>query len=253
MKDTLKQSLAKILPILHPQYLGIYLVIGTAIFGSYYYKSKTSYNRKTIEVNGVAYRDVTADKATWDIEIEREMTGRLESLNKLKEDEASVRAFLAENGIEDNEIGGGLYDTWATYQRDEDNEFTDEIKGYKSDVYFRVSTSDVHKISNLASTLNTYVVENDIFLSRDDRDYIYTGLEGLKIDLLKEAIENAKDRAVALSGTTGNRIGDVEDASQGVFQINSRGDYSVSGGGNFDTSTISKTVRATVTVDFEVK
>ncbi|HEQ65307.1 MAG TPA: hypothetical protein ENN64_00570 [bacterium] len=46
------------------------------------------------------------------------------------------------------------------------------------------------------------------------------------------------------------KIKSLRNARQGVFQINALNDYSVSYGGNFDTSSISKQVTITVNAEF---
>jgi hypothetical protein len=247
-----KKVFRKILSALHPKNIGIYLVLSSTIFGLFYY-FRTYSQTDTINVNGVAYQDVDADQATWEITIRHKAMKRVASLEELKEKETLLIEFLKENGIEDSEISKGTYDTWPIYKKDEYGNSTDEVKEYGSDIYYKIDTDDVYKISTLGSDLNEFVVRNNIYLSRNERDYIYTGLEDLKIELLRDAIDNARSRAESMGEITGNKVQKLEDASQGVFQINPRDDYSVSGGGNFDTSSIEKTVRATVSVEFRVR
>jgi hypothetical protein len=247
------EILKKFLLAIHPRNLGLYILASALVFGLFYYHR--SYEVKdTISVNGVAYENVKADKATWEITIENKDNDRVNSLNKLKNQEKKLVAFLKSNGIRDREISKGTYSTWTIYKKAEDGYTpTNKVDSYSSSVYYKVDTSDVGKIATLGNKLNDFIVTEGIYLSDNNRSYIYTGLEDLKVELLKEAINNARERADSMSEVTGNEVKEIENASQGVFQINPRDDYSVSGVGNFDTTSIKKTVRATVGVEFAVE
>lgn len=84
-------------------------------------------------------------------------------------------------------------------------------------------------------------------------DFFYTKLSGMRAELLEEASKNAKERAQAIAKSTGNRIGGVKDASQGVFQVTQKNSTEVSDYGSYDTSTIEKKITAIVRASFEVK
>ncbi|MBP6949164.1 MAG: SIMPL domain-containing protein, partial [Candidatus Pacebacteria bacterium] len=84
-------------------------------------------------------------------------------------------------------------------------------------------------------------------------DFFYTKLADLRVDLLSMASKNAKERADAIAKSTGDSIGGVKDASQGVFQVTQKNSTDVSDYGSYDTSTIEKKVTAIVRASFEVK
>jgi hypothetical protein len=72
--------------------------------------------------------------------------------------------------------------------------------------------------------------------------------------LLEQATANAFERAQTLARGSGNSIGKLASASQGVFHILARGSTSSSEwGGEYDTSTIDKTARVVVTLDYTVE
>lgn len=248
----MKKILKSITSFFNPKNVGIYLLASATVFGLFYY-NRSYGSKETVEVNGVAYKDVEANWATWEITVKHESEERLQSLEELKVKETRVIEYLKEQDISDDEIVKGTYDTWRIYEKTEDGTLTDEIKAYASDISYVIETDDVYKIEDLGNKMNEFVVKNDIYLSTNNREYTYIGLEDLKVELLKDAISNARTRADSMGEITGNKVKELEDASQGVFQINPRNDYSVSYGGNFDTANIEKTVRATVTVEFSVK
>jgi hypothetical protein len=84
-------------------------------------------------------------------------------------------------------------------------------------------------------------------------DFFYTKLASIRAELLELASKNAKERAVAIAKSTGNSIGGVKDASQGVFQVTQKNSTDVSDYGSYDTSTVEKKVTAIVRASFEVR
>ena len=82
--------------------------------------------------------------------------------------------------------------------------------------------------------------------------YLYSGIEGLKLDLLAKATENAKLRAKTLAEAGGAKLGSIMSASQGVFQITQPLSTEVASYGMYDTSTVEKDVRCVVNVQFAV-
>ncbi len=75
----------------------------------------------------------------------------------------------------------------------------------------------------------------------------------MKVELLKDATTDAKDRAVAMLKATHNRPGKIEALQMGVFQITPVDSTNVSDMGINDTSTIDKKVTAVANVVFRIK
>jgi hypothetical protein len=74
-----------------------------------------------------------------------------------------------------------------------------------------------------------------------------------KNSLLAEATRNALERAETLANGSGSRVGALQSASQGVIQILPRGSISNSDGGDYSTTTIDKTMRAVVSLEYAVE
>ncbi len=236
----------------HPHHLGLFILLASIIWSFAFYRAKVVTSRQTISVTGVAYQDVTSDLADWSFTLERRDSGRKNSYDNLLSDEKNFLDHLKKLNITDSEIRKGTYHTFPVYRKENYTD-TDEIIAYTSTINYSIVGSDISKIANIADNINAYLIANNLTLSQNYQSYTYNQLEGLKISLLEAAIKNAESRAKAIGKTTHSRIGKIVNASQGIFQVNPRNDYSVSGEGNFDTSSIGKTIRATVSVDFELK
>jgi uncharacterized protein len=71
--------------------------------------------------------------------------------------------------------------------------------------------------------------------------------------MLSEAAGNARERARRMVEGTGSRLGPVRSATQGVFQITPAFSTEVSDGGENDTTSIGKLIKAVVTVEFAIE
>jgi hypothetical protein len=116
-----------------------------------------------------------------------------------------------------------------------------------------VQGNDVEMIKDLSLSAPNALANIDVQIQTVSVDFFYTKLATIRAELLEEAAKNAKDRAQSIAKSTGNKIGDVKDASQGVFQVTQKNSTDVSDYGSYDTQTIEKKVTALVRASFEVK
>ena len=78
-------------------------------------------------------------------------------------------------------------------------------------------------------------------------------IEAIKVDLLKEAGLDAKQRASSMLEATNAKVGKVKSMRMGVFQITPVDSTMVSDMGINDTTSIDKKVTAVANVVFKVK
>jgi hypothetical protein len=78
-------------------------------------------------------------------------------------------------------------------------------------------------------------------------------LPDLKIELLKRATKDAKQRASAMLKSTNNGVGKIQSVRMGVFQITPVDSTEVSDMGINDTSSIEKKITAVSNVTFQIK
>jgi hypothetical protein len=128
-----------------------------------------------------------------------------------------------------------------------------EVDYYIAHRRLRVDSSDVQSMERLGRALNDLnaegirvnVVGPDFFISN-------AALEQVKLNLIKAATEDAHVRAQTMAQGSGARVGRLVSARQGVFQITKRNSSETSDYGIYDTETIQKIVRVTVTLEYEV-
>jgi hypothetical protein len=78
-------------------------------------------------------------------------------------------------------------------------------------------------------------------------------LPELRINLLADAVKDAKARAQKIADGTGKKIGTIKTANMGVVQVLPVNSTDVSDYGTYDTGTIEKEVMITVTVLFTLE
>ena len=114
-----------------------------------------------------------------------------------------------------------------------------------------VRSTDVDKIAQVSREA-TELINQGILVESNAPEYYYTQLGNLKIEMLAEAAKDAKQRAIQIANSTGDRIGSVRSARMGVLQITPAGSNEVSDSGMNDTSSIDKEITAVVNIGFAV-
>jgi len=209
------------------------------------------FSNEVIEVTGSAEKKIVSDYIVWKSHFSRRHLELTVAFSQLKEDLAQVKEYLKANGITDSEITVAPVDTRVLYKKNDDGNDTNDIEGYLLTQAISVHSYDVSKIRDV-SRRSTELINNGIQFISEAPNYFYTKLGELKVTMLAEATENAKQRAESMAASAGNTIGLLRSAKMGIFQITPVNSYDVSWYGNNDTSSYHKKVTAVVTVSFAI-
>ena len=159
--------------------------------------------------------------------------------------------FLTTNGLDENSIEISPIYNYEYYKR-VGAYTTNEVEGYNVSRNIKVSSNDVTKITQVSKRMNEFGAKN-IKISSSDVQYFVSNLDDIKIKMVGEATKNAKERAESMIAGTNGKIGTMNSAKMGVFQIVPLNSTDVSDYGINDTSSIEKKVVATVNATFNVK
>ena len=96
-------------------------------------------------------------------------------------------------------------------------------------------------------------LKSDLEIESFAPEYVCSTVEKIKLDLLAKATQNAYERAKTLADNSHGKVGSLSSASQGVFQITPVDSTQVTDYGSYDTTTIAKTVKAVVTLEFQIE
>lgn len=235
---------------------GVCAIICCYVFSGNLVDYKRTSGSGGLTATGSANCDFEADLIVWRGSFSREGATTQEAYRSIKKDAELVKNYLLENGVTEEEMvfsSVSISPNWESEYNENGDRLRDYIVGY--DLYQNVSitSSDVDKIENISRDISG-LIESNVQFASDDPEYYYTKLDELKLQLIEEATQNAKDRIDLLAAGTGATIGELLNANLGVFQItaqNSNTEYSY--GGYFDTSSRKKTASITVKLNYSVE
>jgi len=226
--------------------LGVSFVIGAAVFGYCFYRSRMQDN--TIRVVGAATKRFESDIVKWRISIGRQ-TGLRDASTGYSDTRRTFENLMAElkaASISEKEVSVQPISRNPVY----DNSGNLTGYGFSQSVY--VISSDLTTIEELALNPDE-MFQKDVALQSSSLEYYFSKLPDIKKELLAEATRDAKQRAVEIAKNSGSGIGPVRSARAGIFQITEPYSTEVSDYGIYNTSTRQKDVTVTVTAEFGVK
>lgn len=215
-----------------------------------------------ISVTGTAERLVESDAAKWNFMIAKQATPESYAYiaKQLKDSGTVAVRYLTTHGIDEKAITVQPITSTVVCQSQNqvmyDNTGRQQCSGsftYSLVQTIIVESDNVDVARDLSLNAPSALAALGVQIQTVSVDFFYTKLASIRAELLEEASKNAKERAVAIAKSTGNKIGGVKDASQGVFQVTQKNSTDVSDYGAYDTSTVEKKITAIVRASFEVK
>ncbi|MFZ5979050.1 MAG: SIMPL domain-containing protein [Candidatus Zixiibacteriota bacterium] len=198
---------------------------------------------RTITVTGAAYKPIISDYAVWEGTISVTAATMESASTKLQADRKKTEAFLQKEGLTEDEYEIRPVYIYKNYNREQ------TITGYSLNQTVKIEMGDVDRITRLAKKASSLIDDGVEFNSLPPQ-YLFTGLDSLKLEMIRAATENAKLRAEQLARTTGHEVGSPVSAQAGIFQIRPQHSQEVSGMGMSDVSSIEKEIVSTVHVSF---
>ncbi len=209
------------------------------------------FSNEVISVTGSAEKKIVSDYIVWRGEFLRREPTLKSAYAKLQEDLKRVKDYLIAKNVQEGEIVVAPVETTIVYKKNEKGNDTNEIEGFLLRQPIEVRSFDVGKVDKV-SRQSTEIIDQGVQFISFAPEYFCTKLAELKLELLLEATENAKERAQQMTMATGNKIGLMRSARMGVFQITPVNSYDISWSGSSDTSSLEKKAMAVAHVDFAI-
>jgi hypothetical protein len=124
--------------------------------------------------------------------------------------------------------------------------------GYRLAQSVEVHSSDVERLPRLANDSSELLQQGVAFVS-GEFDFIYTKAGEAKVEMMAEATKDARARAEQIATQGDRRLKELRQAKMGVVQINPLYSSNTSWEGNNDTTSLEKTVIATVSATFSMR
>jgi hypothetical protein len=229
--------------------LSIGLIIAALILANTW--KKVSRSNVTITVTGSSERDIRSDYAIWSGNFSSESRVLAEAYTSIKKQSEKVKGYLIGKGIPENTVKFSSVRTTTQYVLNDKGYPTDQVSGYRLYMDVNVESSDVDLIDRLSREASDLITQGIDFNSNPP-EFLYTKLADLKVEMIGLASQDAKVRAEQIAKSTGNEVGEVRSSRMGVIQINAKNSTDISDYGINDTSSLEKTIRAVVSVNFSI-
>lgn len=227
--------------------LGIFIFITGGIFSWSFYSARS--NQQTISVTGSAKTDARADLAKWTVEVYQTAfdSGLQGAYTQVASQANAVATYFGQQGLASSSI-----DT-DTAVADQDYSYNSQggPTRYRVHEEVTITSSDVEKVQALAKS-NVFITKG-YSVNPHQPEYYISSLPTLRVQLLGQAVTDAKARAQEIAKSGGSSVGKLSSASSGVVQVLSPNSTSVEDYGQYDTSTIDKEVSVTARATFFVK
>ena len=201
-----------------------------------------------ITVTGSAKTTATADNAVWTLSVSLSSPTVGAAVKKVDSDVAALSGYLTKGGISAEALTLGAVSTYANEEYSNGNA-TGRILSYRASRDVTVRTKDVQLVSKLSQGIGT-LLETGINVNNYGPQYYISNLPELRPQLMSDAMKDAKVRAQSLTKAVGGSLGSLVNVKAGPIQITTPDSTMTADYGAYDTSTIDKTVSATVSVTF---
>jgi hypothetical protein len=231
--------------------IAVGMIVSSLIFSIFFYASR-AINLGELSVTGSARMRVTSDTVKWTVQLSRftDTTGLEEAYKELDLDRKKVEAVLVAERIPIERIESSQVFTEQDYGYNVYD--VNAPRRYTVRQTITVQSGDIETVTQVAKNIQT-LVSVDSVVSTYSLEYLYSKLPELRVNLLSDAVKDAKTRAEKIAESSGSRVGALHAASQGVVQVIAPNSVEVSDYGAYDTSSIEKEVMATVRASFGVK
>jgi hypothetical protein len=201
-----------------------------------------------ITVTGSAKTSAVADNAVWTLSVSLSSPTVGAAVKKVDSDVAALSSYLTQGGIAADALTLGAVSTYANEEYVNGNS-TGRILSYRASRDVTVRTKDVQLVSKLSQGIGT-LLGTGINVNNYGPQYYISNLPELRPELMSEAMKDAKLRAESLTKAVGGSLGSLANVKAGPIQITTPDSTMTADYGAYDTSTINKTVSATVSVTF---
>ena len=235
--------------------LGIMIALGSVASTFILSKAIVDFQKiqtQTIKVTGSASENVTSDRSSWSFLFKTTKPTLKECYAKLNMDKKVIEDFLKSNNVKDGDVQFETIGSSENYRRTSNGYDSNEIVSYSAWRRVTVKSDETENLPKIARSVDS-LVEKNIDLTSDDVQYFVSNLDDIKVKMVGEAAKNAQERAKSMVSGTKGKIGTMNSAKMGVFQIVPVDSTDVSDYGYNDTLSKEKKVVATVTATFTVK
>lgn len=240
--------------------LGVSLGVGMVVVGLTIADAfkEVRLSNHVVDVKGYAEKAIVSDIGEWGFCIIAQGSTVEEAFAAIKLAQDKTHNYLKSHNVQLSQIATepmSLQTVFKTipasdaYSRIRES---NEVELYKVTLNIKISMADVHLLEKIAG--DSHVLgEDGVILNTRHLSFFCTDIANIKTELLGEATRNAVLRAEQLANNSGGKLGALQGARQGVFQITPENSTDVADYGISDTTSINKKAKSVAAVTFAIK
>ena len=209
---------------------------------------------REVTVRGVAQRDVTANRASWQMHYSEHAHDLPAALAAEDRDSIRIAQYLRSQGFADPATAPSSADVSVEDERINGKPTGDKIYTVKRSIAF--ATTNVAGLQAVEAHRDQ-LAEQGLVLDDVNASYEYTQLDQIKPDMIADATKDARRAAEKFASDSGSDVGGIRSATQGYFAVSSRdaatsSDSDDNGGGSSSrtASSPNQRVRVVTTIDY---
>lgn len=211
-------------------------------------KNFRSYDR-FVTVKGLATKDMRADLAVWSVNFTVTGNDLAEAQAQLETNNGKVIAFLKSNGIGEESIRVQSIQVADKQAQTYSSGGGDGGPRYVLSQALTARTTNIDAMIKASQNVSQLIREGVVLGQPNGGynpapQYMFTKLNDVKPEMIAEATKNARASAEQFAKDSGQKVGQIRSANQGVFEIQPR-DPNIS-----ETETPDKSVRVVTTVEY---
>lgn len=197
----------------------IFLTFGIGYAGSAVRDGLQTFNNadRTVVMKGLAERDVEADLAIWPLSYTATGNDLTALQTQMDEKGQTIIDFMKKHGLDADEISlqsVNVQDLLAQAYRQNNGD-----NRYILTQTYLVRSENIEAVDKASKNLGDLIKQNIVFTSGTQPTYLFTGLNDIKPEMIAEATQSARKGAREFAKHSGQKVGGIKSASQGVFQI----------------------------------
>ena len=176
---------------------------------------------RTVHMKGLAQKEVEADLALWTIKHSATGDDLAAVQSTIQSNSDKIRAFLSANGLSEDAISDRRLEVTDLLAQAYRPNNANASRYIISEVLV-IRSNDVDILDAAYKQSGDLLKQNVSLIVQQNQspvEYIFTGLNDIKPEMIAEATRSAREAAEQFAKDSGAKVGSIKYANQGVFQI----------------------------------
>lgn len=233
-------------------FLGLSIIAAALAFSGFKVFEGLKYFRsfdRYVTVKGLATKDMKADLAVWSVSFTVIGNDLPTAQVQLEENNQKVIAFLKANGLSEENIRIQSIQVADKQAQTYSSNTSDNGARYVLSQTLIARTNNIDAMVKASQNVSQ-LIKDGVVLGQPNGgynpapQYMFTKLNDVKPAMIADATKNARSSAEQFAKDSGQEVGQIRSANQGVFEVLPRDPNIV------ETETPDKTVRVVTTVEY---